>query len=119
MRKIKSKSQKKTPILVRDVHVFVDFLLNQKDGRSFVILPELISPNPFLYGTLSKNEAVVYGPDAHSNYILKITGQVLPSSVENVVKTLGNLYGSQAVTSVSNVVAHGTENLCMFPFTSS
>lgn len=59
------------------VHTLVDFILNQKDGRSFVILPELVAPGPFLYGTLCRSELSVVGPIVGGDHQARLGGGIL------------------------------------------
>lgn len=77
-----------------DVHGFVDYLLNQKHGRSYVILPELVSPLPFLMGTCCKNEMAVHGADVNGVGRVRISGVLMPSAVAAVRKGVEGLLGS-------------------------
>lgn len=68
------------------VHCLVDFLLNQKDGKSYVIAPELVASGPFLYGTLCRPEISVQGPLADGGgYQMKVSGLVLPSAAAALI----------------------------------
>lgn len=62
------------------VHCLVDFIINQKDGRSYVILPEMIAPGPFLHGTLSRSDYAIIGPIMGGGYQVKISGTLLPKA---------------------------------------
>lgn len=89
--KVKRTQQSSQHVLVirgSDVHVFVDYLLNQRDGRSTVLIPQLLAPMPFLYGALLRNEALVYGPDVSGVFRLKLQGQVLPGASARILRIL-------------------------------
>jgi len=84
-------------IRILDVHAFVDYLMNQRNGKSFVILPELISPTPFLYGTYCRAEVVVHGRDVGGVERVKVSGVVLPEGVVRIRKTLENVLGEEGM----------------------
>jgi hypothetical protein len=89
--KVRRTQQSSRHVLVvrgQDVHVFVDYLLNQKDGRSTVLIPQLLAPMPFLYGALLRNEALVYGPDATGMFRLRVQGQILPGAAAKIQRIL-------------------------------
>lgn len=93
----RTKSSAETSLTVKgeqSVHFLFDYIMNQKDGRSFVVLPELISPGPFLHGTLCRAEFNAVGPLAGSGqWQIEINkGVILPglaSSLLDVTKILG------------------------------
>lgn len=77
------------------VHVLFDYLLNQRDGHSFVVWPELFSLGPFLHGTQCRNELVVKrAVDAQSleqvSHIL-LRGNILPAAVDRLLKQLSEM----------------------------
>lgn len=71
------------------VHTLVDFILNQKDGRSFVILPELMAPGPFLYGTMCRSELSVVGPIVGGDHQIRLGGGgsiLLPTLCKSILE---------------------------------
>lgn len=91
LKKIQRRSQQNWTVRIRQVHEFVDFLINQRNGRSFVILPELIACYPFLHGTLCRNEMLVHGPDGQQVSRVKLSGALLPEAVYRVRMALHGL----------------------------
>jgi hypothetical protein len=116
-RKLKSihkRSLHQGSLCVKDVHGFVDYLLNQKHGRSYVILPELVSPVPFLMGTCCRNEMVVHGADVNGVSRVRLGGVLMPSSVSGVRGGIEGLLGgaaSPAVVAMSSEVDPRTSTL--------
>lgn len=84
------RSQRHTTLRIShpDVHLLYDHLLNQRDGRSFVILPELVSPTPFLLGTACRAEVAVHGPDGEGCWRVRVSGTVLPTTVAAIHRAL-------------------------------
>ena len=111
VRRISKRVAKHQTILIKDVHVLVDYILNQKDGKSFVLLPDLVSPRPFLYGTLCRNEASIHGPDLQGTYRLKLDGMILPGAQRNLVEALNGQMDTQAPPQVSSALDPRTESL--------
>lgn len=74
------------------VHALVDYLLNQRDGRSYVIIPQLLSPVPFLFGTQTRAELAINGPLDDGNpesgdlYQVRVNGLLLPSLQEDLIR---------------------------------
>jgi len=60
-------------------------LLNQKNGKSFVIFPEFVAPCPFLYGTMCKSELTITGPVEKELYQIRVNGVVLPSALQFIL----------------------------------
>ncbi len=90
--RIQKRSAYQGTILVRDAHSFLDYLINQKNGRSYIVLPELVSPMPFLYGTFCKNEMVVHGADVQGGLSrLKVNGTVMPDAVCRIKMVLAGM----------------------------
>jgi hypothetical protein len=85
----RAKSSAETGVLVRgdmNIGFLTDYIINQKDGRSFVILPELVSPGPFLNGTLCKAEFSAKGPLATTgDWVLEISGGLVWPSLAKAV----------------------------------
>lgn len=81
LQKIHKRTQNHGLLRIIDVHDFADYLLNQRNGRAFVILPELVSPEPFLLGTQCRCEVVVHGEDAHGVARVKVGGLVMPEAL--------------------------------------
>lgn len=115
VRRIGKKVARHQTIAIKDVHVFVDYLLNQKDGKSFVLLPDLIAPHPFLFGTLCRNEAAVNGPDTQGFYRLKVDGLILPGTLRTILEGFQLEFGAGAILGVSSVPEGRTESLAVLP----
>lgn len=97
LKKIRRRTQQNGSVRIRDVHAFVDFLVNQRNGRSYVVLPELVSPVGFLHGTYCRNELVVHGADLDGVGRVRVTGAVLPEAVARIRATLETLLAPASI----------------------
>lgn len=88
LKKIHKRTQNHGILRITDVHEFADYLLNQRNGRSFVVLPELVSPEPFLLGTRCRNEMVVHGGDVHGVHRVKMSGMLMPEGLGRLQRAL-------------------------------
>lgn len=97
------------------VHTLIDFILNQRDGKSFVIMPELISPGPFLYGTLCKSDLSVVGPILGGEYQVRLTGTLLPLLCKDLVEqVLSNPKNSTELLSFNQTIDERTDSFLPF-----
>jgi hypothetical protein len=96
------------------VHGLVDFLLNQRDGKSFVVMPELVAPGPFLHGTLSRTDLSVVGPIHGGDYQISGTGMVLPTAAEALVDHVYTLNGGQSPFNLNAALDERTESFLPF-----
>ncbi len=84
-------------------HVLLDWLLNQPDTRASVILPTLISPGPFLGGSLCRTSCSIAGPVANTGELLLHLGGgedalVLPGAVRAMRCTIEGALGPDLVS---------------------
>lgn len=89
-RRVSSRTSTAAPnVTVRgegSVHALVDYLLNQRNGRSYVIIPQLLSPEPFLFGTQTRAELTINGPlESGDLYQVRANGLLLPSLQEYLI----------------------------------
>lgn len=106
-----------TTLIVRGelaVHGLVDFLLNQRDGKSYVILPELIAPGPFLHGALSRSELSVVGPILGGEYQVNVSGIVLPNATKLIIEHIHDLCEGTTPFSLSSTLDERTEPFMPF-----
>lgn len=96
------------------VHLLVDFIMNQRDGRSYVIIPELISPAPFLFGTLCKTELSIVGPILHGDYQVKATGLLLPEAAEEIAGQIYDICSGEQPFSLTTFPDQRTEPFLPF-----
>lgn len=96
-----------------DVHCLIDFLLNQKEGKSYVILPELIAPESFLYGTMERTDYTITGPIDEGRYQLKATGIILPPTFEKFID--GTYRPDDSAFAINLVTDPRTDALLSFP----
>lgn len=68
-----------------NVHSLVDYLLNQRDGKSYVVLPELVAPGPFLFGTLCRTDISLIGPMGGEQYQVRLVGLILPHAAQSIL----------------------------------
>ena len=115
--KIKRRTQQHSrTLLTRDVHGLIDFLLNQRDGRSYVLLPDLVAPFAFLHGAYQRTGLLLHPPDAqYGRSRLVLGGTVLPDAVAKVRLALGNILIKQAVH-ISMEADSRTVSLTSIPF---
>lgn len=70
----------------------IDYLINQKDLHSYAILPEILAPGPFLYGTLMKNETTNLSPSSKNAvrpvHQIKIRGAVFPKGLNQLYELI-------------------------------
>lgn len=70
----------------------IDFLINQTGGHSYAILPEIIGPGPFLFGTLQKNElsyaAACRTVTGQSVCQMRISGAIFPRAVQKMLQII-------------------------------
>ena len=74
-----------------DVATLVDWLCNQREGQALCLLPALLSPEPFPYGTLSpirvtRHEGVLQADGSGSCHQLRLDGPILPVQAHNLVR---------------------------------
>ncbi len=70
----------------------IDFLINQTGGHSYAILPEIIAPGPFLFGTLQKNE-LTYAASCRtvtgqSVCQLRLSGVIFPRNLQKMLQLI-------------------------------
>jgi len=94
------------------VHLLVDFLLNQPDGRSYVVFPELLAPGPFQFGTLMRTEMQVQGPLASGDWQVQLSGRILPGLTLLVLEQVAGEHDISIVQKTDE----STENLGQQPF---
>ncbi len=72
-----------------NVHTLIDYIINQKNGKSFVILPELVAPRPFLFATQFKSDVAVVGPLNDGTFQARLLGDlILPSAAALLQRTV-------------------------------
>lgn len=119
-RKVQSKRRSAAPTTLRvtgkvAVHSLIDFIINQRDGRSYVILPELVAPTPFLHGTLCKSEMGVVGPILGGEYQVRLCGTIPPPTAQHFINQIYDLCDGAQPFSMSYALDERTEPLISVP----
>lgn len=93
------------------VHSLVDFIINQRDGKSYVIMPEMIAPTPFLHGTLCKSEVTIVGPILGGEYQVKLSGILLPSTAQHFIDKIYESCNGERPFAMTHTLDDRTEPL--------